>query len=84
MNFGQAIEALKQGKKVSRNGWNGKNMFIFLREGRMITGVDKGTPMGGDFESLPHLCMKTADGKCCVGWLASQTDILGEDWGIVE
>ena len=83
MNFGQAIEALKAGKKVSRYGWNGKGMFLFLREGRLITGVDPSTPMGGDFESLPHICMRTADGKCCVGWLASQTDMLGEDWEVV-
>lgn len=83
MNFGQAIEALKVGKKVARSGWNGKGMFLFLREGRLITGVDPSTPMGGDFESLPHICMRTADGKCCVGWLASQTDMLGEDWEVV-
>lgn len=84
MNFGQAIEAMKSGQKVARKGWNGKNMFIFLREGRQITGVDTSSPMGGDFESLPHVCMRTADGKCCVGWLASQTDMLGEDWVVVE
>lgn len=84
MNFGEAIEALKAGQKVAREGWDGKNMFIFLREGRTITNMDSNSPMGGDFESLPHLCMRTADGKCCVGWLASQTDILSEDWLIVE
>lgn len=79
-DFGWAIKKLKAGQKVARAGWNGKGMFIFLREGRMIYGVDLSTPMGGNFESLPHLCMRTADGKCCVGWLASQTDILSEDW----
>ena len=84
MNFGQAIEKLKEGKKLQRLGWNGQNMFIFLREGRQITNVDPNTPMGGDFESLPHLCMKTSDGKCNVGWLASQTDMLSNDWQIIE
>ena len=84
MNFGEALEAIKQGKLATRNGWNGKNMFIFLREGRQITGVDPNTPMGGDFESLPHICMKTVDNKCCVGWLASQIDMLAEDWEIIE
>jgi len=83
MNFGEALEALKSGRKVARSGWNGKGMFIFLREGRMIHGVDPSTPMGGDFESLPHLCMRTADGKCCVGWLASQTDMLSDDWEVL-
>lgn len=84
MTFSDALKMLKQGEKVSREGWNGKGMFIFLREGRHITGVDPSTPMGGDFESLPHLCMRTADGKCCVGWLASQVDILSDDWFTVS
>jgi hypothetical protein len=84
LNFGQALEALKEGKKVSREGWNDKNMFVFLREGRRITQVDPNSPMGEDFDSLPHLCMRTADGKCCVGWLASQTDMLSEDWCILN
>ena len=83
MTFGHAIEAAKKGMKIARRGWNGKNMFVFLREGRQITGVDASTPMGGDFESLGHFCMRTVDGKCCVGWLASQTDMLAEDWMIV-
>ena len=84
MDFGMALNALRRGEKVARHGWNGKGMFLFLREGRMITGVDPSTPMGGDFESLPHICMRTADGKCCVGWLASQTDMLSWDWEIAE
>lgn len=79
MSFGHAIELLKSGKKVAREGWD-KNMFLFLREGRQITDVGPGSPMGGDFESLSHVCMRTVDGKCCVGWLASQTDMLSEDW----
>lgn len=81
-DFGWALQQLKLGRKVARAGWNGKNMFVFLRNGRMIDGVDNASPMGGNFESLPHLCMRTADGKCNVGWLASQTDMLSEDWGI--
>lgn len=84
MTFGQALEAVKQGQKIARKGWNGKNMFVFLRHGRMITGVDSDSPMGGDFESLPHLCMRSADGKCVVGWLASQTDMLSDDWETIE
>ena len=84
MEIGEAVANMKGGAKVARKGWNGKGMFIFLREGRMIEGVDPSTPMGGDFESLPHICMRTADGKCCVGWLASQTDLLAEDWEVVE
>ena len=84
MPFGHAIEAAKKGHKVARRGWNGKNMFVFIRAGRWISGVDTTSPMGGDFESLPHFCMRAADGKCVVGWLASQTDMLSDDWMIVQ
>jgi hypothetical protein len=84
LTFSHAIEAMKQGKKVARSGWNGKNMFIFLREGRKIEGVPVDSPMGGDFESRSHICMKDAQGMCVVGWLASQTDMLADDWQIAE
>ena len=87
MNFGQAIEAMKSGKKVARSGWNGKGMFIFLREGRHIVNAEPESIMSkagfSEFDSLPHFCMKAADDKLVVGWLASQTDMLSEDWGIV-
>jgi hypothetical protein len=72
MNFGQAIEALKAGKKVSRSGWNGKGMWLALQ-----------TPDAHSKMSLPYIYMSTVDGKL-VPWLASQTDVLAEDWGIVE
>lgn len=87
-NFGDAIVALKEGKRVARKGWNGKGMFVFLRKGRLITGVHpdelmvKGTNKT-EFWSNDHLCMKAVDGSCVVGWLASQTDILSEDWGVL-
>lgn len=85
MNFGLAIEAMRlHGKKVARQGWNGKDMFIFIREGRMIQEVSLDSPMGGPFESRSHICMKDAQGKCVVGWLASQTDMLADDWVIVD
>lgn len=67
MNFGQAIELLKQGKKVQRNGWNGKNMWLELQV------PDEHSKM-----SLPYIYMFTADAKL-VPWLASQTDMLCED-----
>lgn len=87
MNFGQAIEALKEGKKVSRAGWNGKGMFLFLVPGSKfivnrppLLGI---YPEGTEVDYCPHIDMKTADEKV-VPWLASQTDVLAEDWGIVE
>lgn len=72
MNFGQAIEALKQGKKVARAGWNGKGMHLELQR-----------PDAHSKMTLPYIYMYTAQGDN-VPWLASQTDMLSEDWVIVE
>lgn len=87
MNFGQALEALKEGKRVSRAGWNGKNMFLFLVAGSNF--VVNREPLlsimgeGAMVTYRPHIDMKDAEGKV-VPWLASQTDLLAEDWGIVS
>jgi len=95
LNFGQAIEALKNGKKVCRQGWNGKGMFLILNGGYSVE-KEKSRPdnhINQDFlekESQTHLHigkhidMWTAQKTLCVGWLASQTDMLSEDWMIVE
>jgi len=85
-NFGKAIEALKQGNKVARTGWNGKNMFLFLVPGSTFK-VNRAPllgiyPEGTEINYCPHIDMKTADDKV-VPWLASQTDVLAEDWEIV-
>lgn len=71
MNFGEALSALKAGKRVSRTGWNGKGMWLKLQR------PDTHSEM-----TLPYVYMKTAQDEL-VPWLASQTDILAEDWGIV-
>jgi hypothetical protein len=68
LTFGQAIELLKFGVRVSRIGWNGKGMWLKLQL------PDEHSKM-----SLPYIYMKTADNKL-VPWLASQTDVLAEDW----
>lgn len=83
MNFGQAIEALKEGKKVARKGWNGKGMFLiyifpYLNDQYEVT--EKEEIVG---TLLPYIAMKTADNGL-VPWLASQTDMLAEDWELVE
>lgn len=86
MTFGIALELLKKGCKVAREGWNGKGMFLFLAKSTDIeteadlTSCEK---LHGDLV-LPTIVMKTADDHFCVGWLASQTDMLAEDWVIVE
>ena len=97
MNFGQAIEALKEGKRVARTGWNGKGMYLYLVRGYSVEKdnlrneasihlpADEGAMHGtGVANFLSHIDMRTASGDVCVGWLASQTDILSEDWEIVN
>lgn len=83
MNFGQALEALKAGQLVAREGWNGKDMFLYHVPGSEFE-VNR-YPLLGIYEPgtkvkyHAHIDMKTAGGDC-VPWLASQTDILAEDW----
>lgn len=86
MNFGDALFLLKQGGKVARIGWSGKGMFLFLVPGSVfkvnrppLLGI---YPEGTEINYCPHVDMKTADGKI-VPWLASQTDVLAEDWVVV-
>ncbi len=92
MNFGQAIELLKAGKKVTRRGWNGKGMFLWLKPGTEIKAEWCHDPLlknfaeknGGTILGLPTICMYTHDstGRKAIltGWLASQSDMLLEDW----
>lgn len=89
MNFGEAVQALNEGRRVSRSGWNGKGVFLFL-----IVGNDRETFHPSDmrwtytdgkqdnYPCLSFIAMKTADDKV-VPWLASQTDVLAADWGVV-
>ena len=66
--FGQALTRLQEGKKVCRSGWNGPNMWIHLQR-----------PNANSKMTLPYIYMKTVQGDL-VPWLASQTDLLAEDW----
>lgn len=72
MSFGHAVEALKAGHAVQRQGWNGKGMWLELQR---PTALSKMT--------LPYIYMKTADDNL-VPWLASQTDVLANDWRVFE
>lgn len=81
MNFGHALEMLKLGYRVARTGWNGRNMFLFLAKGEDLTSCICNENMPPCVDSI---CMKTADDKICIGWLASQTDMLAEDWEVIE
>ena len=95
MPFGLAIEALKKGERVARAGWNGKGMWLSLSgplHGREIAfenfwsgnNSEYARENGGSATVLPCITMKTATGEILMGWLASQTDMLAEDWQIVE
>ena len=95
LTFGQAIEAMKQGKKVARKGWNGKGMWLCvpLCNGPKeipATGIwgkpnaEYAENNGGTVKVVPYVTMKAADGTIVMGWLASQTDMLSEDWCIVD
>ena len=75
MDFGKAIEELKVGKKVARKGWNGKSMYITL--------IPAGNAMHQGYNMQDCIGMKTAKNEMQPGWLASQTDMLAEDWKII-
>ena len=83
MNFGEAIEALKTGRAVARTGWNGKDMHLYL-EDSLTQEIQVGFFKGKTRYYEPCICMFTAQGKHQPGWLASQVDILAEDWSIVD
>lgn len=88
LTFGQAIEKLKQGRKVARRGWNGKGMFLWLKPAGVIKAEWCKDPMlktiveknGGEIAALGTICMLTAQNEIVSGWVASQTDMLSDDW----
>jgi hypothetical protein len=82
-DFSTALQHLKDGKRVCRTGWNGKDMFVFLVPGSTfkvnrppLLGI---YPEGTQINYHGHVDMRTADGQI-VPWLCSQTDLLAEDW----
>jgi hypothetical protein len=111
LNFGQALEAVKNGKRAARTGWNGKGIFIFMRPadklhiGFVAGGIkslpqsvkdyyhqdtidDNGNPLllqeDDVVEFTAYICLKAANGSIVNGWLATQTDMLSEDWVILD
>ena len=85
MNFGLAIEAMKKGERVARKGWNGKDMYVFLAyEPDFVTDADISEFDQLEVEVCDMLVMKTAQNTFQPGWLASQADMLADDWYIVE
>ena len=85
MDFGKALEALKSGKKVCRTNWNGKNQYLFLaKDAEFHTDANIGDLQNKDIELPPFICIKTTRNQIQCGWLASQSDMLSDDWQIVE
>jgi hypothetical protein len=70
-NFGDALDFVKGGAKISRIGWNGKGMYVEIQ-----------IPDTHSKMTRPYLYMRTVDGDL-VPWIASQTDLLAEDWIVV-
>lgn len=87
MNFGLAIEAAKMGHRIARHGWNGNGMYVFLADDvEFHTDADI-----SEFEGAADgvcvakvLVLRTAQGDMQPGWLASQSDMLSDDWYIVD
>ena len=97
MTFGHAIEAARKGLKIARAGWNGKGMFVVMQpELKLPPFNTQGTHrkvndrtakfIGEDapLDCVPYFAMYSADKKWVPGWLASQTDMLADDWCVVE
>lgn len=86
MNFSEALQLIKQGKKLTRTGWNGRGMFVYLVHGSEFevnrAPLNAMFEMGAKIKYRPHLDLKAADGTCGV-WSISNSDALAEDWKIV-
>lgn len=95
MDIGEAVRALKAGKRVRRAGWNGRGMWLCLENGAVLDAAHvesmRGGPRSGGsrlFDHLPpgdrefgaHVWMFTAHGVAQPGWLCSQADLLADDW----
>lgn len=96
MNFGEAIEALKNQKRVARHGWNGKGMWLVLMPALALPAFNtQGTErkvndrtakwIGEDqpLDCQPYIAMFNAQKQWQPGWLASQADMLADDWEVV-
>ncbi len=89
LTFGGALEAMNQGERVAREGWNGKGMYVLIMDGYKTTPANKmtrekhGLKKGEAVSIAPYFVMKTATGVLQPGWLASQADMLATDWEVI-
>ncbi len=90
--FGQAVEALKSGFMVAREGWNGKGMWLWLKNETMVKSEWCQDPHlkwiadnnGGEIYAGGCICLKTAQNTIQSGWNPSQQDVLATDWVLVS
>lgn len=92
LNFSEALIEMKTGNRVARTGWNGKDMWVALGGTPVTLESEKfwnphtkqfAVDNGGSATVEPYIVMKTAQGTIQMGWLASQADLLSEDWYVV-
>jgi hypothetical protein len=83
MEFGAALEYMKNGMRVRRQGWNGKGMWLCYVNASQYDVIAQPLRRLDKVRLLPWIGMKTAD-DCFVPWLASQTDMLAFDWEVIE
>lgn len=93
MDFGRALALMKAGRCVARSGWNGRGMWVaYSPGGDDVPASQIWSPAnrayaesrGGAVDVLPALTMRNAAGEIVMGWLASQSDMLAQDWVEVE
>ena len=84
MDFGNAIKLLKEGKKLARKGWNGKNQYIELATNISYKNAN-GEIINVEHEAIGNKAIAfVGTSGVQLGWLASQADMLAEDWIIKE
>lgn len=84
MNFGEALELLKQGKKVAREGWNGKSQYIELATNISYVNA-RGEVVNCEHDAIGNKAIAfVGTSGVQMGWLASQSDMLADDWKLVE
>lgn len=93
LNFGDALTALKLGKKVARSGWNGKDQYVVAQAQTTTTEASKiwnphnkahAEKLGGSIDVAPYCTLKTAQDTLAMGWTPSTGDLFANDWLILE
>lgn len=91
LSFNLALGYLKEGNRICRSGWNGKGMWLAHGKGGIVAADDfwnehtkaYAESIGGVAKVDDYIIMKTAAGTICMGWLASQADLLADDWEVL-